>query len=142
MASSAFPSQTNEPTTLNSYGSVDIDVLPSTNIISPTNLETYPSDSTIIPAIKSRRQSCLKPHQSETLFAIGLLILGLTLLIYVIISYWFTHSPISPLIIFICGLLCFIPGCYYLFEHYCSCFKRHRHIRHRHLSTNDQDEII
>lgn len=138
MASSALPSQTNEPATLNSYGSVDIDILPSTDIITPTNL----SDSTIIQSHKSRRRSCLKPHQSETLFAIGLLILGLTLLIYVIVSYWFTHSPISPLIIFICGLLCFIPGCYYLIEHYCSCLKLQRTIRHRQLIVNDQNEII
>jgi hypothetical protein len=130
---------------LNSYGSLsradDIEVLPSTSIITPSNSHNSESDSAIINRYKPSRTSCLKPQQSETVFALCLFTLGLGLLIYVIVSYWFTHSQISPIIIFICGLLCFIPGCYYLIENYCSFLKCQRN-RHRHVPIVNQDDIV
>jgi hypothetical protein len=149
MAAAAFPShslsQPDEISTQNSYGSLsradDIEVLPSTTIITPCTLYNNDSDSAIINRYKPARRPCLKPHQSETVFAVCLFTLGLSLLIYVIVSYWFTHSQISPIIIFICGLLCFIPGCYYLIEHYCFFLKCPRN-RHRHLPIVDQDDIV
>lgn len=149
MAAAAFPShslsQPDEISTLNSYGSLsrvdDIEVLPSTTIITPSTFHNNESDSAIINRYKPARRPCLKPHQSETVFAVCLFTLGLSLLIYVIVSYWFTHSQISPIIIFICGLLCFIPGCYYLIEHYCFFLKCPRN-RHRHLPIVDQDDIV
>lgn len=148
MAAPALPSrptsQFDDGPTLNSYGALsranDIEVLPSTNIIIPSNAHDNDADSTIIHRYKSKK-TCLKPHQSETVFAICLFTLGLGLLAYVIISYWFTHSQISPIIIFICGLLCFIPGCYYLVEHYCF-FRQCQRNRHRHLPIIEQDDVI
>jgi hypothetical protein len=130
---------------LNSYGSLshfaDIEILPSTTVINPSSLYNNESDSTIINPYKPAKTSWLKPHQSETVFAVCLFTLGLGLLIYVIVSYWLTHSQISPIIIFICGLLCFIPGCYYLIDHYCLFSKCQRN-RHRHVPITDQDDII
>jgi len=130
MATAALPSHLSSPSgdipTLNSYGSLyhsdDIEVLPSTTVISPTGLHNNESDCAIPNRYKPARTPLLKPHQSETLFALCLFTFGLGLLIYVIVSYWFTHSQISPIIIFVCGLLCFIPGCYYLIDHYCFFF--------------------
>jgi hypothetical protein len=137
--------QPDEIPVLNSYGSLsranDIDTLPPTTVITPSNLHNAESDSAIVNRYRPARRPCLKPHQSETVFAVCLFTLGLSLLIYVIVSYWFTHSQISPIIIFICGLLCFIPGCYYLIEHYCFFLKCQRN-RHRHLPIIDQDDII
>ncbi|CAF1005688.1 unnamed protein product [Adineta steineri] len=150
MASAAPPSHLSSPAaadipTLNSYGSLyhsdDIEVLPSTTIINPTIFQSNDSDSAIAHRYKPARTPCLKPHQSETIFAICLFTLGLSLLTYVIVSYWFTHSQISPIIIFICGLVCFIPGCYYLIEHYCFIFKCQRN-RNRPLRIIDQDDDI
>lgn len=149
MAAAALPSrptsQFDDTPALNSYGSLsradDIEVLPTTNIIIPSNSHNSDTDSSIVHRHKPAKTSCLKPHQSETVFAVCLFTLGLGLLIYVIISYWFTHSQISPIIIFICGLLCFIPGCYYLVEHYCYFLKCQRN-RHRHLPIIEQDDII
>ncbi len=142
MATSALPSHSDDIPTLNSYGSLsrsdDIEVLPSTSIITPSHNE---SDSGIINRYKRIKTPCLKPHQSETVFALCLFTFGLGLLLYVIVSYWFTHSQISPIIIFICGLLCFIPGCYYLIEHHCSFLKCQRN-RHQHLTIVDQDDIV
>jgi hypothetical protein len=139
MTASALPSHLDDIPALNSYGSLshsdDIEVLPSTSIINPSNDE---SDSAIINRYKP---PCLKPQQSETVFALCLFTLGLSLLTYVIVSYWFTHSQISPIIIFICGLLCFIPGCYYLIEHHCFFLKCQRN-RHRRLPIIDQDDIV
>ncbi|CAF1220453.1 unnamed protein product [Adineta ricciae] len=130
---------------LNSYGSLthsdDIEVLPTTSIITPTMFQAKDSNSTISPRYKPAKPPCLKPHQSETIFAICLFTLGLSLLTYVIVSYWFTHSQISPIIIFICGLLCFIPGCYYLVEHYCAIFKCSRN-RHRSRRILEQEDDI
>src|SRR5579871_5367338 len=110
MAATAFPSHLSSPSgdipALNSYGSLshtnDIEVLPSTSIIIPTSFHNNESDSAIANRYKPPRTPCLKPHQSETVFAVCLFTLGLSLLIYVIVSYWFTHSEISPIIIFIC----------------------------------------
>lgn len=149
MAATALPprttSQSDDSPILNSYGSVsradDIEVLPATNVIIPSNAHNTDNDSAIVQRYKPAKRSCLKPHQSETVFAVCLFTLGLGLLIYVIVSYWFTHSQISPIIIFICGLLCFIPGCYYLVEHYCFFLKCQRN-RHRHLPIIEQDDII
>jgi len=149
MTTTALPShsssQLDDIPALNSYGSLsrsnDIEVLPSTSIITSSDLHNNESDSAIINRYKPAKRSCLKPHQSETVFAVCLFILGLGLLIYVVVSYWFTHSQISPIIIFICGLLCFIPGCYYLIEHYCFFLTCQRN-RHRHLPIIDQDDII
>lgn len=138
-------SQIDDTQALNSYGSLsradDIEVIPSTSVISPSTLHNTESDSTITNRYNPANKSCLKPHQSETVFAICLFTLGLGLLIYVIVSYWLTHSQISPVIIFICGLLCFIPGCYYLIEHYCF-FPTCQRNRHRHLPIIDQDDIV
>ncbi|CAF1373901.1 unnamed protein product [Rotaria sordida] len=149
MATNTLSSHSSIPpgdiSTLNSYGALshnnDIEVLPSTTVINSTSMHNNESNSTISNHYKSPKTSCLKPQQSETIFAIFLFTLGLSLLIYVIVSYWFTHSQISPIIIFICGLLCFIPGCYYLVEHYSFIFKCKRN-RHRQLRTIDQDDII
>jgi hypothetical protein len=149
MAAAAVSSHTSHQSddipSINSYGSLphadDIDILPSTTILTPSNLHNAESDSAIVNRYRPTRRSCLKPQQSETVFAICLFTLGLGLLLYVIVSYWFTHSQISPIIIFICGLLCFIPGCYYLFEHYCF-FLRCQRNRHRHLPIVDQDDIV
>ena len=146
MAAAAVSShQSDEIPSVNSYGSLprtdDIEVLPSTTIVTPSNLYPAESDSAIVSRHRPPRKSCLKPHQSETVFAICLFSLGLGLLLYVIISYWFTHSQISPIIIFICGLLCFIPGCYYLIEHYCFFLQCQRN-RHRRLPIIDQDDIV
>lgn len=145
MSAATLPAQADDISALNSYGSLsrpdDIEVLPSTSIISSTNMHNNESDSSVINHYRPMKKSCLKPHQSETIFAICLFTLGLGLLIYVTVSYLFTHSQISPIIIFICGLLCFIPGCYYLIEHYCflpSCQRN----RHRHLPIIDQDDIV
>ncbi|CAF1213995.1 unnamed protein product [Adineta ricciae] len=133
MATAVPSSQSTSPPAdlpaLNSYGSLshsdDIEVLPTT----------------ISPRYKPAKPPCLKPHQSETIFAICLFTLGLSLLTYVIVSYWFTHSQISPVIIFICGLLCFIPGCYYLVEHYCAICKCSRN-RHRSRRILEQEDDI
>ena len=145
LAASALPAHSADIPTLNSYGSLshadDIEVIPSTSFIEPTTMNNNDSDSAIPHRYKPARTPWLKPHQSETVFALCLFTFGLGLLIYVIVSYWFTHSQISPVIIFICGLLCFIPGCYYLIDHYCFIFKSQRN-RHRHLQTIDQDDII
>ncbi|CAF1519845.1 unnamed protein product [Rotaria sp. Silwood1] len=149
MATSMLSSRSSVPptdvSTLNSYGALsdsnDIEVLPSTTIINSTTMHNNESESPISTHYQSRKTSCLQPQQSETLFAIFLFTLGLSLLIYVIISYWFTHSQISPIIIFICGLLCFIPGCYYLIEHYSFIFRCQRN-HHRRLQINDQNEIV
>ena len=145
MPASALPYPSTDIPTLNSYGSLshydDIEVLPSAIVIAPTALHNNDSDSTISNRYKPVKTPCLKPHQSETVFAVCLFTLGLSLLFYVIISYWFTHSQISPIIIFVCGLLCFIPGCYYLIEHYCYIFKCQRN-PHRHLRSIDQDDIV
>ncbi|UJR32079.1 hypothetical protein I4U23_019547 [Adineta vaga] len=131
---------------LNSYGSLshsdDIEVLPSTTIITPTIFQAKESDSTITHRYKPVKTPCLKPHQSETIFAICLFTLGSSLLTYVIVSYWFTHSQISPVIIFICGLLCFIPGCYYLIEHYCFIFKCRRNRHRPHRIIDQEDDIV
>jgi hypothetical protein len=130
---------------LNSYGSLprscDIEVLTSTSLIHPTNFDADQTHSAMPSQYRSSKTPCLKPHQSETIFAIFLFILGLSLLLYVIISYWLTHSQISPFIIFICGLLCFIPGVYYLIEHYCFCLRCQRN-RLRRLPILDHDDII
>lgn len=130
---------------LNSYGSLpranDIEVLPATTVLQTSNFDEHQSDSAVPSRYRSLRKPCLKPHQSETVFALCLLVLGLGLLLYVIVSYWLTHSQISPIIIFICGLLCFIPGCYYLIEHYCFCLQCQRN-RLRRLPIVDPDEII
>jgi len=149
MATAAPPSHSSSASagipTLNSYGSLsredDIEVLPQTTIITPTTMHNNESDSAIPNRYKPAKRPCLKPHQSETIFAVCLFTLGFSLLTYVIVSYWFTHSQISPIIIFICGLLCFIPGCYYLIEHYCFIFKSQRN-RHQPLRILDQDDII
>ena len=146
MTTSVFPSRPISPTvdisTMNSYGSVthspDTDVAPSLSMMRSANNETgYPPPL----RLKPHTVPCLKPHQSETIFALCLFLLGLSLLVYVIVSYWFTHSQISPVIIFICGLLCFIPGCYYLIEHYCFCLRFQRN-RHRRIPIVDQDDVI
>lgn len=133
---------TNDLPTLNSYGSVprvhDIDVLPTTTVEPSTYDENHHSPSQYRP----RRTPFLKPHQSETVFALCLFTLGLSLLIYVIVSYWVIHSPISPAIIFICGLLCFIPGCYYLLEHYCFCLRCSQRNRLRRIPIHDRDDIV
>jgi hypothetical protein len=149
MAAAPLPSHSSSPpadvSILNSYGSLsrshDIEVLPSTTIIDSSTLHHNDSDSAISNRYKPAKIPFLKPHQSETVFAVCLLTLGLGLLIYVVVSYWFTHSQISPIIIFICGLLCFIPGCYYLTERYCFIFQCQRN-RHRHLQIIDHDDII
>ncbi|CAF3085665.1 unnamed protein product [Rotaria sp. Silwood2] len=149
MATNVLSSRSSNPpadvSALNSYGALshsnDIEVLPSTTVINSTSMHNNESDSTISNHYKPPKTPCLKPQQSETIFAIFLFTLGLSLLIYVIVSYWFTHSQISPIIIFICGLLCFIPGCYYLIEHYSFLFQCQRN-RHRPLQITDQDEII
>ena len=130
---------------LNSYGSLprtnDIEVLPTTTVLHASNFNDNESNSVVSPRNRSVKTPCLKPHQSETVFALCLFLLGFGLLLYVIVSYWLTHSQISPIIIFICGLLCFIPGCYYLIEHYCFCLRCQRN-RLRRLPILDQDEII
>lgn len=130
---------------LTSYGSLphsnDIEVLPSTTVITPATFHAKESDSTVTRRYKPAKTPCLKPHQSETVFAVCLFTLGLSLLTYVIVSYWFTHSQISPIIIFICGLLCFIPGCYYLIEHYGFMLKC-RGGRQRPFHIIDQDDIV
>ncbi|CAF3981502.1 unnamed protein product, partial [Rotaria magnacalcarata] len=149
MATGELPSYSAVPaadsSTLNSYGALsnpnDIEVLPSTTITIQTPVHNYECDSRSSSHHKTPKTPCLKPHQSETIFAICLFTLGVSLLIYVIVSYWFTHSQISPLIIFICGLLCFIPGCYYLVEHYC-CFSPCQRNRRRHSPIVDQDDSI
>lgn len=91
--------------------------------------------------IRSKNGHCLKPYQSETVYAFFLFGLGLSLLLYVLLSLVFNHSQISPAIIFVCGLLCFIPGCYYLVERYCFCVRFQRK-RLQRLSVLERNDIV
>jgi hypothetical protein len=132
--------------TLHSYGSLthatQVEEVPTTAIIDASALETTTTTTARVSSHSpKRRTSCLKPHQSETVFAFCLFSLGLILLIYVMIRYWFMDSRISSIIIFICGLLCFIPGCYYLFERYCFCLRCQRN-RLRRVPITERDDIV
>ena len=142
---SQAPSSPADMSALNFYGTLthsdDVLVLPSTTIINSTSTESSDSHSVIPNCHNPLKTSCLKPYQSETVFALSLFIFGLTLLIYVNVSYWFTHNQISSIIIFICGLLCFIPGCYYLIEKCSLAFKYHQN-RYRSLQSVEQDYVI
>lgn len=149
MASAELSSHSTVPSAeisaLNSYGALshsnDLNVLTPTTVTIPVPVHDDECDSTIVDRYKPRKSPCLKPQQSETIFAIFLFLLGLSLLIYVIVSYWFTHSQISPIIIFICGLLCFIPGFYYLADNYCYFIPCKRN-RRRQLQIIEQDDSI
>lgn len=154
MTTAAVSPQSSNPNTdssaVHSYGAVsranDIEVLLPTTLTADPPLLHNPnnnneSESVISNDFKPAKAPCLKPYQSETVFAVFLFLLGLGLLIYVVVSYWFTHSQMSPIIISICGLLCFIPGCYYLYDHYCCCYPFQRN-RRRHVRVIDHDDII
>ncbi|CAF0775316.1 unnamed protein product [Didymodactylos carnosus] len=104
---------------------------------STLNNETnFTDDNAIVlpPQPKIQKSLCcqLNHRQSETLFAFMLFLLGLSLILFVIVSYWIPSLKISSVVLLICGLLCFIPGVYYLCEKFW-CFKKSR------MNNDDQD---